>query len=426
VQKLTVKGISQGSQPFVLWRNGQLAAQHMRLPGDADAASARFCRVFPDAFVVTERAPYYDPESNPKGRLLSAGFHLMQGYYRDDGPLCEWILDERQRRELDALWHELDFVTLAPLRQYKDFVFFERAEPPRFMYEAEFDFARSEDKDVTSEAKMSQLARAYLAKARKQGASAEAVGAIETYFASMSAAIRRVERARLAAEPSHLKALTRFAERAYRRPLSAAERDGVLAFYHTARRRDGLGHEEALRDTIATVLLSPHFCYRIDLAGPGAAARSLPDYALASRLSYFLWSSMPDAELLAHAAAGDLHRPEVLKAQARRMLRDPRVRGLATEFGSNWLDFRRFEEHNSVDRERFPGFTNDLRQAMFEEPIHYLIDVVGRDRPVLDLLYGKDTFVNRPLAHHYGMPGPKGPDEWAHVEDAQPYGRGMP
>jgi hypothetical protein len=424
VQALTVKGISRGSQPLVLWRNGQLAAQHMRLPGDAPAASARFCRVFPDAFVVTERAPYYDAGSSPKGRLLSAGFHLMQGYYRDDGPLCEWILDGRQRRELDALWDELNFVTLAPLRQYKDFVFFERAEPPRFMYEAEFDFARSEDKDVTSEAKMSRLAKAYLAKARKQGAGAEALETMEAYFAGTSAEIRRVERARLAAEPSHLKALVQFAERAYRRPLSAAERDGLLAFYHTARRRDGLGHEEALRDALATVLLSPHFCYRIDLAGPGAAARQLPDYALASRLSYFLWSSMPDAELLAHAAAGDLHRPDVLKAQARRLLRDPRVRGLATEFGGNWLDFRRFEEHNSVDRARFPAFTSELRQAMFEEPIRYLVDVARRDRSVLDLLYGTDTFVNRPLARHYGMPGPKGPDEWVHVADARRHGRG--
>src|SRR5260370_23065634 len=125
---------------------------------------------------------------------------------------------------------------------------------------------------------------------------------------------------------------------------------------------------------------------------------------------------MPDAELLAHAEAGDLHQPGVLTAQTRRMLRDPKVRGLATEFGGNWLDFRRFEEHNSVDRQRFPSFTNDLRQAMFEEPIRYFIDVAQRNRSVLDLLYGNDTFVNRPLARHYGMPeSMKGPDEWIHI-----------
>jgi hypothetical protein len=424
VDKLTARGISNGSQPFILWRNDRLAAQRMRGTGDAEA-TARFCRVFPDTFVVTERAPYYDPGSSPKGRLLSAGFHLMQGYYRDDAPLCELILDDQERRELDTLWDELNFITLAPMRQYKDFIFFERAEPPRYMREAEFDFARSEDKDATSEEKMSRLEKAYLARARRIGTDDAALGAIETYFANTSATIRRVERERVAAEPSHLDALLKFAERAYRRPLSAAERDDVLAFYHSLRETDGLDHEEALRDTLASVLLSPHFCYRLDLAEPGAAVRPLPDYALASRLSYFLWSSMPDAELLGYAAAGDLHRLEVLTAQARRMLRDPKVRGLATEFGGNWLDFRRFEEHNSVDRARFPTFTNELRQAMFEEPLRFLTDVAQHDRSVLDLLYANDTFVNRPLARHYGMPElPKGADEWVHVEDARPYGRG--
>jgi hypothetical protein len=460
VKKISVNGISPGSQPLVLWRNRELASRHRSYSGevfadlrklaeqvkdvdgglaelfatkDAGAESERrlrgaleqFCSVFPDAFVVSDRGPYFNPNDAGKGRPLTAGFHLMQGYFRDDGPLYELILDEQQRQGLDALWHELNFVTGAPMRQYKDFIFFERAEPPRYMREAEFDFARSEDKDATSEAKMSRLAEAYMAKARKQGAKGESEDALKTYFADISAEIRRIERARLAAEPSHLDALLKFAERAYRRPLSAAERDDLLAFYHKLRLQEELGHEEALRDTLAAVLMSPHFCYRLDLAEPGSAVRPLSDYALASRLSYFLWSSMPDAELLAHAADGDLHQPDVLTAQARRMLRDPRVRGLATEFGGNWLDFRRFEEHNSVDRQRFPSFTNELRQAMFEEPIRYLVDVAQRNRSVLDLLHGNDTFVNRPLARHYGLPAPpKQPDEWVHVEDARHYGRG--
>ena len=147
----------------------------------------------------------------------------------------------------------------------------------------------------------------------------------------------------------------------------------------------------------------------------------LSDYALASRLSYFLWSSMPDEELLARAAAGDLHRPEVLVAQARRMLRDDRVRGLATEFGGNWLDFRRFEEHNSVDRERFPSFNDELRQR----------DVRGaapllhrprpqQDRPVLELPLRRTT-----RSSTRSSPGTTacpsravGPDEWVRVDDA--------
>jgi hypothetical protein len=349
----------------------------------------------------------------------------MQGYFRDDGPLCDLILDQPQRRELDTLWEELNFITLAPLRQYRDYIFFERAEPPRFMIDAEFDFARSEDRDCTSESKMKRLAKLYLAKAKKNGASGDALEAIETYFTTISAEVRQVESDRLAAEPSHLKALVQFAERAYRHPLTRAEQDDLLAYYRDLRKQDDPGHEEALREALVSVLMSPHFCYRFDLPKPGATAQPLSDYALASRLSYFLWSSLPDGELLAHARAGELHQPKILTAQVRRMLRDPRIRRLATEFGGNWLDFRRFEEHNSVDRGRFPSFTNELRRAMFEEPIRYLLDVAQRNRSVLDLLYGKDTFVNGLLAKHYGIPyAGKTPDEWIQVEDAQRSGRG--
>jgi hypothetical protein len=142
-------------------------------------------------------------------------------------------------------------------------------------------------------------------------------------------------------------------------------------------------------------------------------------------LSYFLWSSMPDEELLSHAAAGTLRRPEVLRAQARRMLRDPRVRRLAVEFGGNWLDFRRFEEHNAVDRERFRTFNDELRTAMFEEPVRFLTDQFQGDRSVLDMLFGKHTFVNAALARHYAMGDVKvAGNEWVRVENADRHGRG--
>ncbi|HXX93508.1 MAG TPA: DUF1592 domain-containing protein, partial [Planctomycetota bacterium] len=382
-----------------------------------------------DTFAVLERSPYYDRESSSKGRYLSAGFHLMLGYYRDDRPLYDLVLDGPARREIDALWDELHFVSIDPVRQYHDFIFFERAEPPRFIGEASFDFARSEDKDAISGAKIQQLREAYLAKARKNGASAQAAAAIETYFTTIQSQIRSVEEARRKAEPSHLEALRAFAERAYRRRMSASEQDELLGFYRRLREHDGLGHEDALRDTVVSVLVSPHFSYRLDLPpAPGAAGAPwipLSDVPLANRLSYFLWSSMPDPELAGHAERGDLHEPAVLQAQARRMLRDPKVRGLATEFAGNWLDVRRFEEHNAVDRERFPSFTNDLRQSMFEEPIRYFMDVAQRNRSILDFLYGGDTFVNRTLARHYGMPEPpQAAGEWVRVEDAGRYGRG--
>jgi hypothetical protein len=459
VENLTAPGIGNGSQTLLMWKNRQMAANRTRYAGGArkihpagvapdspaakaltvptEAAAAeryeatfpRFCAAFPDAFYITERGrTYIDPEKEKKsgntGRLLNAGFHSMTGYFRDDGPLYDLILDRDGQRELDRLWQEFDFITTAPLRQYTSFIWFERAES-RFLRDPEFDFARSEDKDCTSESKIRQLADLYLAKARRVGASDTALEAVQDHFKNLSASIRWVEQARRAAEPSHVAALQAFAERAYRRPLSQAERDDVAAFYRTLREKDGLGHEDAVRDTLVSVLMSPYFLYRLDKPAAGGGVAPLSDYALASRLSYFLWASMPDAELLAHAAAGDLHRPEVLVAQARRMLRDDRVRGLATEFGGNWLDFRRFEEHNSVDRERFPSFTDELRRAMFEEPIRFFIDLVRTDRSVLDFLYADHTFANPVLARHYGMSDLHGgPDDWVRVEDAHRYGRG--
>jgi hypothetical protein len=264
--------------------------------------------------------------------------------------------------------------------------------------------------------------------------------AIRDHFSGIDATLRAFEKLHAEAEPKHLDALLKFTARAYRRPLSTAERDGILTYYHTLREKNDLTHEEAVRNSIASILMSPDFCYRIDLdsgsprrgtkpvafnATAATGGRPLSGYALASRLSYFLWSSMPDQELLAHAAAGDLQRPDVLIAQTRRMLKDPRVSGLATEFTGAWLDFRRFENYNAVDRERFPSFTGELREAMFQEPIRYVEDMIHNDRPIPDLLYGNYTFVNPLLAKHYGMPEVKADaDSWVRIDDATRYQRG--
>jgi hypothetical protein len=453
---LSAAGIHKGSQTFVLWKNRQYAASRRNFNRDSlqvrdltktddeidvdlvvpsdetdrarhEAAFARFCSVFPDAFYVSERGRDYlgkPKDEQEKGRLLSAGFHSMMGYFRDDGPLCELILGERDKAELDALWQELDFITSAPMRQYAGFLWFERTDS-RYLRDAEFDFARSEDKHVTSEAMIERLGKAYLSKAREKGAEGTPVIAVEEYFHNINAQVRWVEQARLEAEPTHIAALLTFAERAYRRPLSPAERDDLAAYYRMLRQKDELSHEEAVQDVAVSVLMSPLFLYRMDLAASDGAKRPLTDYELASRLSYFLWASLPDQELLDHAAAGDLHRNEVLLAQTRRMLRDDRVRGLATEFAANWLDFRRFEAHNSVDRERFPGFTDELRQAMFEEPVRYFMDVVQHDRSVLELLNGRHTFANAVLAQHYGIAVEDlASDEWVRIDNATPYGRG--
>ena len=460
VDNLTAPRIQNGSQPLVLWKDREMAANRTRYSGGAltltveglphgspaakamavptDPAAAqryestfdRFCSTFPDAFYISERARVYmDPEKEKKlaGRLLSAGFHSQMGYFRDDKPLYDLILSEQQQKELDRLWQELDFIASAPVRQYTGFIWFERTDSS-FMRDPEFHFARAEDKDCISPEKMKRLEEVYVAKAVANGASETALGAIRRYFKDMSSTFRWLEETQKQAEPTHLAALQDFARRAYRRPLTQLERDDLLAFYRTLRDKEGLTHEEAMRDTLASVLMSPHFCYRLDLpqrASVKGELQPLDDYALASRLSYFLWSSMPDQELLDVAARGELRKPEVLAAQAKRMLKDPRVRGFATEFAGNWLDFRRFQEHNSVDRDRFPSFDNDLRAAMFEEPVRFFMDVAQNERSILDFLYADHTFVNATLAKHYGIPAPSAdPNHWGRIDGASRHGRG--
>ncbi|MBY0506778.1 MAG: DUF1592 domain-containing protein [Bryobacteraceae bacterium] len=386
-----------------------------------EAAFARFAQVFPDAFYISERGRFYPDDTEDKGRLLSAGFHNVMGYFRDDLPLREMILTAAQTQELETLWQEFDFIADHTIRTYTQYYFNQSGEILGNGRESGSE--RPADKAITESSVIFGLRDQYLAKAKADPTNdPQAIAAIEAHYRQVNLAIRAVETMRETSEAKHLKALLQFAARAYRRPLTLAENNDLLAYYRKIRSESGLTHEEAVRDSLVSVLMSPDFCYRIDLLETRAPRpQPLPDYALASRLSYFLWSSPPDAELLQRAAAGTLRQPAVLLAQVKRMLKDERARRFATEFAGHWLDFRRFEEHNAVDRQRFPSFTNELRQAMFEEPIRLVDYVIRQDRPVLDLLYGNYTFVNPILAKHYGMPEVKG---WARVDDANNYGRG--
>jgi Protein of unknown function (DUF1592)/Protein of unknown function (DUF1588)/Protein of unknown function (DUF1587)/Protein of unknown function (DUF1585)/Protein of unknown function (DUF1595) len=413
-----------------------------------EAAFARFASIFPDTFYVTERGRYFPDDSEDQGRLLSAGYHSVMGFFRDDTPLMELILDKKAQRELNRLWDEFEFIADVTARTWVQYFFNQSGEVQG--RGAESGTARPPDHGITDAAVIMGMRDAYLAKSLADPKNdAGAAEAIRDHFDRVDTTLRTLETVRRNAEAKHLDALLQFAARAYRRPLAKAEREDMLAYYRTLREKNGLSHEDAIRDSVVSVLMSPDFCYRIDLldaaappapraavvqdvvhaaAAKTAAAptvRPLSGYALASRLSYFLWSSMPDQELLAHAAAGDLQNPVVLLAQARRMMKHERARGFVTEFAGNWLDFRRFEQHNAVDRDRFPSFNDKLREAMFEEPIRYIEDAVRNDRSILDLIYGDYTFVNPVLATHYGMPEIPGNDEnWVRVDGAGRYQRG--
>ena len=362
---------------------------------------------------------------------MSAGYHSVMGYWRDDNPLVELILDDKGKKELDKLWTEFDFYASHTARTFIQFYFNQSGEV--LGGGAEAGRPRPVGKEVTDSSVIAEIRDQYIALA-KASDNPIAAAWMPSHFDRIDSTLRSLEKMRAAAEPVQLEALAKFAERAYRRPLSKGERDGLIVYYQKLRKQSALSHEDAMRDSIASILISPDFLYPLDLKdsatgspAAGSSTRGIPlsGYALASRLSYFLWSSMPDQELLNHAAAGDLTRRDVLIAQTRRMLKDPRARGLATEFAASWLDSRHFETYNSVDRERFPNFTNDLREAMFEEPVRFVEEVIRNNRSVLDLLYGNYTFVNPVLARHYGIPGVTGKkDDWVRVDDAGKYERG--
>ncbi len=195
------------------------------------------------------------------------------------------------------------------------------------------------------------------------------------------------------------------ARRAYRRPVTAADLDVLLGFYDEGRREGGFdaGIEMALR----WLLASPEFVLRVERDPAGVAAGesyAVSDLELASRLSFFLWSSIPDDELLDLAGAGRLREPAVLEAQARRMLADERSRALVTSFASQWLYLRNVPAV-VPDEDRFPDVGEGLRQAMRRETELLVESVFREDGNVVDLLTADYTFVNERLARHYGMPG---------------------
>ena len=200
--------------------------------------------------------------------------------------------------------------------------------------------------------------------------------------------------------------LTTLARRAFRRPVTAGDLE-VLDFFYREGRLAGGGFEGGIQRAIESLLVDPEFLFRIERdpedAAPGAAYR-LSDVELASRLSFFLWSSIPDDELLAVAEAGRLREPDVLEQQVRRMLADERSRVLVGSFAAQWLHLRRMRTV-APDVLAFPGFDDNLRDALVRETELFVESQIRDDRSVVDLLTADYTFVNERLARHYGIPG---------------------
>ena len=211
------------------------------------------------------------------------------------------------------------------------------------------------------------------------------------------------------------------AAEAFRRPLQTSEADDLRAL-HAMLLAEGLSHEEAMAMLVARVLVSPDFLYKLEVPPAGEAAHEVSGFELATRLSYFLWSSPPDPQLLALAADGTLSDDAVLAAETQRMLADAKTRRLAVEFGTHWLHVSGFASDAEKNEDLFPEFAG-LRAAMEEETVRFLTDFFQTDQPLTALLSADHTFLNAALATHYGIAGVDG-EAWRRVEGVKAAGRG--
>jgi hypothetical protein len=209
-------------------------------------------------------------------------------------------------------------------------------------------------------------------------------------------------------EPCARKIIGTLERRAYRRPVSASDVEALMPFYRDGRKEASF--DRGIQRALQRLLVSPQFLFRIERDPAGASGvHPVSDPELASRLSFFLWSSIPDDALLDLASRGELAKKEVLEQQVRRMLADPRSAPLVTNFAEQWLYIRDIES-KKPNEILFPDFDETLREAFHRETTLFLDSILRSDRSVLELLSANYTFVNERLAKHYGIPNVHGSD----------------
>lgn len=331
------------------------------------AAMEDFRRLFPAALCYTQIVPVDE--------LLT-----LTLLYREDDHLTRLMLDADQVDRLDRLWDELRYVSHEPLRL---------VDVLDSLLETTIDHPQA--------------------------------GIFDNAVKSFNARADAFRKKLVASERLHVDALVEFTSQVWRRPLTKIEETDLRNLYGKLRELS-LSHEEAFRLSLARIFVASPFLYRLEVPPEGADPAPVTDRELASRLSYFLWSSMPDDELRSVVASGALHEPGILIHQAQRMLKDGRVRRLATEFACQWLHIHDFDPLEQKSEKHFPKFV-ELRGAMYEESIRFLTDLFQTDGSLLSLLNADHTFVNGPLAEFYGIPGVEGAT-WQRAEGVQQQGRG--
>lgn len=295
-------------------------------------------------------------------------------YIRDDKFVIDHLIDSETRHRLNDAWMNL----YASFEYHDNYL---RLLASHF----KVDLGKDGIEQMTSEriAKLPEAMRPF-------------VHPIKAHYDEVQAAQRL-------GRQGHLRDCLDFAARAWRRPLTDSEKQGLRRFYDQTLNTDG-DHPRAIRALLARILVAPQFLYRVE---PATAAttepRPLNDWEIASRLSFFLWSSVPDRELRQAAAAGRLTTDAGIEYQVRRMLADAKARRLAREFFGQWLGFYDFDKYGGVDTTRFTAFTEEIRAAMYEEAVSFFEHLIRKDRPVSEIYYADYTFLNRQLAEYYGV-----------------------
>ena len=347
----------------ILVREGSPARERIEGP------VSRFCSLFPPALCYARIVPV--------DQVVT-----LTLFHREDDHLRRLMLDDRQAAELDRLWAELFYVAREPLKY-------------QIAFEQIREFATQDRPDL--------------------------VKAWAPYVKPANDRADAFRRRLVTTEPVHVNAVVEFADLAWRRPLTDSEKQGLRGLYRQLRDSE-IPHEEAIRLTIARVLTSPAFLYRKEQPAPGEEAAPVSGLELANRLSYSLWSSMPDEELRRMALAGTLTEDRALVEQTRRMLDDPRTRRLAIQFACQWLHVRDFDQNDDKNEKLYPEFAT-LRGEMYEETVQFFEDMFRNDGSILALLDADYTFLNEALAKHYGIGGVTGP-AWRRVGGVRQKGRG--
>ena len=326
-----------------------------------------FRNLFPAALCYTQIVPVDEPLT-------------LTLLYREDDHLARLMLDEHQTTVLGRLWDELRYVSREPFRL---------VDVLDSLLETTVDHPQA-------------------------GIFDDAVKLFHERADTFGKML-------LGSQVKHVDALVAFTARAWRRPTTETEESELRGLYDRLRKLE-LPHENAFRLTLAHIFVASPFLYRLEATREAAEPVAVTDYELANRLSYFLWSSLPDEGLRTAAANGTLHEPDRLVRQTQQMLKDPRVRRLAAEFACQWLHIHLFDPFETKSETHFPEFA-ELRSDMYEESIRFFTDLFQQNGSLLRLLDADYMFVNDRLAEFYGIPGVEGA-AWRRVDNVRQYDRG--